>query len=621
MKTLLISLFLVFLTQLGFAKVQMSLQVTQNSEVLVFEVQLQDTQGQPQKFVLNAKAQDLKVQNLILSQNSEAGPYELELIGNLKAQIQYKIPFDLSQHYFLSDSEVWHPISSRSPAEIHYEVSSHVVKGFHFIHSATGQPQTDISYVFGKFNQYNSKDKRMQIYLRQEDSALAQVLLENLNFYLKRFESNYGKYPYDSFSVIESPDEIGYAFPKMTWMGSKILRFPFILKTSLPHELLHSWWGNGVFVDYTQGNWCEGLTTFGADYGLLNQEEKKLYRIKALTSYLNYSQSGPELSLAQFISRGEDRSLQALGYDKALMVFVMLEQIMGEEVFNQGLRKFYLDYKYKTASWNDLFKTMAAVSGQDYKKFKSYWIDKPGVLSKNFLKFKKQGQSLFAETVKSEINKIPMVPILGQFNFKSRTEKFRLQVLPSGEDLINNEFSFNELPLSYVFDPDFYLFRNLEELERPLNFTEFFGAPEIHYQKGAIEWLTSLQQVFSQKKWTFVPQSLSFEKSQKVLLSLEEAFANSTIQKQFLKKQISLSGKTLKIAGQNFSVAESAVFLSLRVQNTSVFIVHLNQQQPLLRWLQRWSRYGGQSFVVLGPAAALLQGVWIEPFPIDVTGT
>ena len=45
-----------------------------------------------------------------------------------------------------------------------------------------------------------------------------------------------------------------------------MIRLPFIMHTSLGHEIAHCWWGNGVYVDYEKGNWSEGLTTYVADY-------------------------------------------------------------------------------------------------------------------------------------------------------------------------------------------------------------------------------------------------------------------------------------------------------------------------------------------------------------------
>jgi len=58
----------------------------------------------------------------------------------------------------------------------------------------------------------------------------------------------------------------GFGFSSYTLLGSSVLRLPFILSTSLGHEIAHCWWGNGVYVDYESGNWSEGLTTYVSDY-------------------------------------------------------------------------------------------------------------------------------------------------------------------------------------------------------------------------------------------------------------------------------------------------------------------------------------------------------------------
>ena len=60
--------------------------------------------------------------------------------------------------------------------------------------------------------------------------------------------------------------------PTLTYLGIEVLRLPFIRSTSLGHEVLHNWWGNGVYPDYAHGNWSEGLTTFMADYTYKERE-------------------------------------------------------------------------------------------------------------------------------------------------------------------------------------------------------------------------------------------------------------------------------------------------------------------------------------------------------------
>jgi hypothetical protein len=59
--------------------------------------------------------------------------------------------------------------------------------------------------------------------------------------------------------------------PSFTLLGEQVIRFPFIL-SSYPHELLHNWWGNGVFVG--AGGNCEGLTAYLADHLIAGQRRQ-----------------------------------------------------------------------------------------------------------------------------------------------------------------------------------------------------------------------------------------------------------------------------------------------------------------------------------------------------------
>ena len=86
-------------------------------------------------------------------------------------------------------------------------------------------------------------------------------------------------YPYASFALVENFWETGYGMPGFTLLGPRVIRFPWILTSSYPHELLHNWWGNAVYVDYGRGNWCEGLTAYMADHLFAEQRgEGEIYR-------------------------------------------------------------------------------------------------------------------------------------------------------------------------------------------------------------------------------------------------------------------------------------------------------------------------------------------------------
>jgi len=116
--------------------------------------------------------------------------------------------------------------------------------------------------------------------------------LDALARYVAIYRELLGPYPYAKFAVVENRWQTGYGMPSFTLLGSRVLRLPFILDSSLPHELLHNWWGNGVLVDLRDGNWSEGLTAYLADYSSRRRRGRgRRYRRGALQRYENFAAS------------------------------------------------------------------------------------------------------------------------------------------------------------------------------------------------------------------------------------------------------------------------------------------------------------------------------------------
>ncbi|MEJ2475460.1 MAG: hypothetical protein P8Y74_16470, partial [Desulfobacterales bacterium] len=144
--------------------------------------------------------------------------------------------------------------------------------------------------------------------------------------YLRLYESLFGPYPFDKFAVVENFFPTGYGFPSYTLLGSRVLRLPFIIDTSLGHEIAHCWWGNGVYVDGAGGNWSEGLTTYVADYLYKERESEQAareYRRQILRNYATLVTPENDFPISRFQSRFNPVT-KVIGYDKCAMVFHML---------------------------------------------------------------------------------------------------------------------------------------------------------------------------------------------------------------------------------------------------------------------------------------------------------
>ena len=217
-------------------------------------------------------------------------------------------------------------------------------------------------------------------YFFPESSSLSQDYLQGAARTIALYEELIGPYPFQQFSIVENFFPTGYGFPTYTLLGSTVIRLPFIIETSLGHEIAHCWWGNAVWVDYSQGNWCEGLTTYLADYlykERISDEEGREYRLQILRNFTTLVNPGNDFPLSQFKGR-HDPSSQAIGYGKAAMVFHMVRRSIGDRAFWDGLKDVFRDKLFKEASWKDFQIAFEQRAGVSLESFFEQWIFRKG---------------------------------------------------------------------------------------------------------------------------------------------------------------------------------------------------------------------------------------------------
>ena len=217
-----------------------------------------------------------------------------------------------------------------------------------------------------------------QAYLRKPDQALADRYLSATARYIEMYRGLIGPYPYGKFALVENFWETGYGMPSFTLLGPQVIRFPFILTSSYPHEILHNWWGNSVFVDYPTGNWCEGLTAYMADHLMKEQAGQAAeYRRDTLKKYRDFVRDGRDFPITEFRSR-QSAATEAVGYGKTLMGFHMLRRQLGDEAFKTALARFYREHRGSKAGFGDIRAQLEQVSGRDLKRFFEQWVERPG---------------------------------------------------------------------------------------------------------------------------------------------------------------------------------------------------------------------------------------------------
>lgn len=318
-----------------------------------------------------------------------------------------------------------------------------------------------------KIDERDHNGLRLRTYFPADQQELSGIYLDQAASYIDLFEGQIGDYPYDGFSMIAAPLPVGLGFPGLTYISSQILRMPFMQTRSLAHEILHNWWANGVFVDYSEGNWAEGLTTYMADYALAEAEGPEKAGEMRLGWLRDFSALPKERDqpLTDFRSKGHDAD-QVIGYNKVALVFHMLKQEIGGEVFDQGLRAFWMEHRFKSAAWSDIQASFEAASGKDLDGFFKPWLSTKGApvlsLDQAMVQEADDGFELAVQITSDRADYELTVPL--QIETEAGLEEASLRVLDgTGAEVIKTEAK----PLSIGVDQNHDLFRYLAPDEAP----------------------------------------------------------------------------------------------------------------------------------------------------------
>ncbi len=244
-------------------------------------------------------------------------------------------------------------------------------------------PVDGIALIAGKYTvtEERAGDVAISTWLLRDEPKLAALYLERTRAYLSMYERMIGPYPFGKFATVENWFPTGYGMPSWTLLGGTVMRLPFIPYTSFGHEVAHNWWGNSVFVADEGGNWCEGLTSYCADYRYKEQESPvaaREYRRNLLKDYAAYVRDpAQDMPLTQFRER-HSGATRAIGYGKSMMVFHMVDRSIGRGRFEQALRDVYAAKRFRKASWDDFFAAFGRVADRDLSAFARQWLTRTG---------------------------------------------------------------------------------------------------------------------------------------------------------------------------------------------------------------------------------------------------
>jgi len=487
-----------------------------------------------------------------------------------------------SEGVYLSAASYWFP--QMETEYLTFSIHAQLPEGWQLISQGEqlkngwreNSPQNDIYIIAAPYQVYQRKtpDAEAMVYLRNSDPATANRYLDATEYYLSLYSKLLGPYPYFKFALVENFWETGYGMPSFTLLGPAVIRLPFIIYTSYPHEILHNWWGNGVYPDYASGNWSEGLTSYLADH--LLQEQRGMaadYRRTTLQRYADSVKLQKDFPLTAFRSRHGQAS-QAIGYGKTMMFFHMLRRQLGDKTFIEALRYFYKNNLFKIADFNALRHAFEFVSKKELSTEFRQWTTRVGApalqLSDVATKKTAAGYHLSATLKQTQIEPAfnLHIPILIQLKGEYQYTRY---IFPMHQKQATLNLHFKTQPLRIKVDPQFDLFRQLDPSEIPSSFAQLFGTNQIlvilpsntsddlkvEYKKLADNW--AKRSTTLEVKWdtqvNHLPSDRAvwiFGQTNRLLKTVGESIKEGLLSNE--AKQVVLTKKVFSKAAHSFTV-------------------------------------------------------------------
>lgn len=233
-----------------------------------------------------------------------------------------------------------------------------------------------------KFNVMTKMVKKTTVYYYYYNDEEPGKTLNTAANALNLFSNAFGKYPYNSYRVVETAFAYGgMEYPMLAYISSSERD----KENVVVHETAHQWWSLIVGNDSINESFIdEGLATFSASYYyLLNKQEDKFKeeQTRYNTNYLNFIKlkkaSDPEYvpNMNMPLKDFEANEYNAICYDKASVMFKTVYDFIGRKKFEKSLRIFYEENQYRVAKKENLYEAFNKGAGTDIGRIFESWIE------------------------------------------------------------------------------------------------------------------------------------------------------------------------------------------------------------------------------------------------------
>lgn len=236
---------------------------------------------------------------------------------------------------------------------------------------------------------------------------------EQLPDYTRRFfgymNAHFGQYLYPQFSVIQGGDG-GMEYPMCTMLkGTGELDG---LVGVMAHEGAHNWYYGMLASNENSHPWMdEGFTSY-AEEEVLNSF-RDTPRVNAhLGAYRNHQyvvdkgELVPLATGADFYSKNLRYGVNA--YSRGELYLNQLRYILGDDLFQQGLLRYYQRWKLRHPEPNDFLRVMEEVSGLHLDWYQQFWVETTQLIDYGIRDLEERGDSTLLRLEKLEEMPMPL---------------------------------------------------------------------------------------------------------------------------------------------------------------------------------------------------------------------
>jgi Peptidase family M1 domain len=183
----------------------------------------------------------------------------------------------------------------------------------------------------------------------------------------------YGKYPYDTYSIIQGGDG-GMEYP----MCTLIIGERPGLAGLMAHEVAHSWYQGVLASNESLYAWLdEGFTDYASAESEANMFGKPIADAHkgSYGAYFGLVKSGLQEPMSTLSDHfNTNRAYGTSAYSMGAVYLHQLRYIIGEDNFYKGMQRYYNTWKMRHPEPIDFVRVMEKTSGMQLKWYANYWL-------------------------------------------------------------------------------------------------------------------------------------------------------------------------------------------------------------------------------------------------------